>query len=139
MKIRIDSQGYENFTGFMGVVQFNDGVSEEISAAEAKRLGALVSVIDVETGKGVGPQYDYDAVYNVPAPVEVALTQSDAVAEAGDPDVEEVAPAKFTQEDLEQIADAKGINGLREVADAFGVKATSIAKLIEGILAAQGA
>jgi hypothetical protein len=42
----------------------------------------------------------------------------------------------YTQLELEALADKEGITGLREVAEAYGVKGTSIVGLISGILAA---
>lgn len=46
-------------------------------------------------------------------------------------------PAVFTQADLEAVASAKGINGLREIGTPLGVKNTSIRGLIDEILVAQ--
>lgn len=49
-------------------------------------------------------------------------------------------PVRFyTKEELEAVADEKGIAGLREIADPMGVKNTSIVGLINEILQAQGA
>lgn len=45
----------------------------------------------------------------------------------------------YTREALEALADEGGIAAIREVGAKFGVKGTSIARLIDEILAAQGA
>lgn len=43
----------------------------------------------------------------------------------------------YTREELEQIADSSGINGLRVIGDPLNLRATSIAALIDKILATQ--
>lgn len=43
----------------------------------------------------------------------------------------------MTREELEAIADEKGISGLREIGNELGVKSNSIEDLIGKILAAQ--
>jgi hypothetical protein len=43
----------------------------------------------------------------------------------------------YTQSELEEIADKRGIEGLRAIGTPLGVKSNSIAKLIEGIREAQ--
>lgn len=48
-----------------------------------------------------------------------------------------VDPSLHTAESLGAVADADGIQGLRDIAEPLNVKGNSIAKLIEGILAAQ--
>jgi hypothetical protein len=56
--------------------------------------------------------------------------------------VTEVAPVftgEVTRENLEKIADESGISGLRDIGNQYGVKASSIAKLIDDILAASTA
>lgn len=50
----------------------------------------------------------------------------------------ENAPVKvYTREDLEAVADEKGIAGLREIGDALGQKSNSVETLIDKILTAQ--
>jgi hypothetical protein len=57
------------------------------------------------------------------------------------PDLEDVQEprAVYTREELEKIADDKGIAGLREIADPMGVKDNSIMGLIKEIIQAQEA
>ena len=50
------------------------------------------------------------------------------------PDLGKISPE--AQEMLEKVADAKGINGLREIAEPLGLKGRSIPDLIKQILAA---
>lgn len=50
-----------------------------------------------------------------------------------------VAPTKrYTRAELEAVADESGIQGLREIADPLGIKATSIRKLIDEIYSVAG-
>ena len=50
MKIRILDKGFANLTGLFGNVEFVDGVSvEEVSKAEAARLGTIISIEDAVT------------------------------------------------------------------------------------------
>jgi hypothetical protein len=142
MKIRLVPPEYANFNGHFGPTLFTDGVSEDISAATFRTLSALVTVEIVE-GEW---QADYDAMREVAATTERYPTLAELQAqEAAQDAVPQVAadatqPGQvYTVEELEAIADAKGIAGLREVGEVVGVRANSISKLISGILAAQKA
>ena len=65
---------------------------------------------------------------------EAVLTHSRVVAPAEN--IEEKV-VKYTREQLEQVADEKGMAGLRRIADEFGLKGKSIPGLIEAILQKQ--
>ena len=61
---------------------------------------------------------------------------------AGDGTVEvteatSTTPTNYTREELEKIADEKGIKGIREIADPLGLKSNSIVPLIDAILEKQ--
>ncbi|MDX5412913.1 MAG: hypothetical protein LPK02_07680 [Rhodobacterales bacterium] len=67
-----------------------------------------------------------------------ALEAEVAAMEEAAADAEAAQPAVvYTREELEAIADDKGITGLREIGDALDAKSNSIEGLIEKILAAQ--
>jgi len=147
MKIKIVESGYEGFTGMFGVVEFVDAVSvNEVSSAEANLLASIIKVVDAETGLETGNLASEALTRDKPVVVTQYLTQADIDAgiEETNPSVAAVATPvivgekTYTQEELEGVADKEGIAGLREIGDALGVKNTSIAGLIEGILAAQG-
>jgi len=54
MQIKITQEGFENFTGFVGNVEFHDGVSVgHVSKLEAETLAALYTVAEVVEGEDV--------------------------------------------------------------------------------------
>lgn len=90
------------------------------------------------------------AVEETPEPVEIegdapsgevdALEANGLETQAPDSQDTPAASVKvWTREELEAIADAEGIKGLREVGTPMGAKNTSISKLIDEILAVQAA
>jgi hypothetical protein len=91
------------------------------AAAEADELAATVGVEEA-------------------AKLEAAATAAAAAAEDLTKPADEKkteAPKVWTREELEVIADAKGIAGLREVADPLNVKSNAIPSLIDKIIQAQ--
>lgn len=146
MKIKIIEAGYENFSGMFGTVAFDKGVSiDHVSHVEINLIASLIKVVDAETEAETGNLATEAAAWNKTADVIYYPTMADI--EAGrevPPTISPVQEAQkqevklYTQEELEEIADKKGIAGLREIADPLGVKGTSIVKLIEGIIATQG-
>lgn len=141
MKLRLTQAGFENYTGQMGVVQFKDGLSEsDVLPIDAIRIAAAIGA-EWEDGSAanVGDMY----LNNMHTPAYVGMAEKpveEVVVEAKTEQTETTAKpaAAFTQEELAQIADEKGIAGLREVADPLGVKGTSIVGLMEAIMKAQG-
>lgn len=124
-KIRLIDAGFQNFTGQFGTVDFVDGVSvEEVSTMEQLRLS---SIVGVETMSGENPspaQLIIDSQYTVMGSAPAMQTGLDAPVER----------VKYTREQLETIASADGISGLRKIADPLRIKGTSINKLIGDIL-----
>lgn len=144
MKIKLIEPGYENFNGNLGQIWFEGSVSVgHVSYAEANFLSTIMRIADAETGNEVGMLLDQIAELDRPATSVTYKTLADIQAEEAEgkgADSEVVADEfehKYTVEELEAVADKSGIAGLREIADKFEVKGTSIAKLIEGIISAQ--
>ena len=149
MKIKIDEAGYENFTSFLGVTEFVDGVSvNDVLPRQINLLAAIVRIVDAKTGVQYGPGYEFDAVKDLKAVTEDVLLLTEAgqasAAKAEQARLEELKQAQadeangmkkisYTQADLEDVADKHGIAGLREIAEPLGIKGTSVAKLIEEI------
>lgn len=131
MKIRIVEPGWQGFTGQFGVCEFKDGVSVgDVSTSDASFMASLVAIENIETGKSPNPGQTILDAADMIAPVETKLQskeESDAAA----------AQQGYTREQLEAVADAKGIKGIREIADKLGFKGNSITDLIEKILTAQ--
>ena len=145
MKIKLIEPGYEGFSGMFGTVAFEDGVSvNHVSHAEINLLASIVKVVDFESEAEVGNLATEAASWDKTADVIYYPTLADIEAGRTSPETNspiqesQVANVKLhTKESLEEIADKKGVAGLREIADPLGIKATSITKLIEKILASQ--
>lgn len=141
MKLRLTQAGFENYTGQMGVVWFENGLSTtDVKPIDAIRISAAIGA-DWEDGSAANVGDMYLNSMNVPAyvgmadrPIEEPVTYSEqsVVKASGDP-----GGVVWTEEALAKIADERGIAGLREVADPLNVKGTSIVGLIAGILKAQ--
>ena len=160
--IRITQKGSETFTGLMGDIEFENGVTVHvIGRADARRLGGILSVVEVdEEGEstGVNPsgaqeiiddrtltadglqklrvkQMKYDAEFEsnmADKAVDTAIEAAEKAAKEADSDT---PGFNFTAEDLEAIADEKGMPGMRLFADKYDVKGTSIAGLMKQLLA----
>jgi hypothetical protein len=145
MRIKIVEPGWAGYTGIVGIVQFEEGVSiEEVSRAEADRIGATLRVETLE-GKQVNAAQTILDMYSNKAPEErrtltpegePQLPPQKKIESVEEPPAHAVARI-WTAEDLGELADQGGINALREVAEPLGVKATAIKALIEKILEAQ--
>lgn len=129
-KLKIVEPGWETYTGFLSSTEFVNGESvDHTSQREARRLAASIQIIDIETGKSPSTSQALLDMKDDPAPV-ATLVNEPASSEPS-------APASpWTRESLEALADEKGIKGLREIGDQFDVKDTSVAGLIDKILAA---
>lgn len=138
MKLRLTQAGFEKYTGQMGVVMFEDGLS----------VGDVLPIDAIRISAAIGADWEDGSAANVG---DMYLNNMDAPAFVGRPEVEQtiqetnevvktsVAPGTaYSKDDLAKIADAEGIAGLRAIADPIGVKGTSIVGLIEAILKQQG-
>ena len=71
--------------------------------------------------------------------IEDTEAELDAITDEGDEEqTAEGGTVKYSRDELEEIADESGINGLREIGDKYDVKSTSIEGMIKKILSAQG-
>ena len=131
MKIKITQAGWAGYTGFLGQVEFADGISiDEVSRADASQLASIVSVEDAATGRNPSDAQRILDNADVAAVVEQRQSQGEQATV--------VSAAKRTKAELEALADTGGIKAVREVADPLGLKGNSIAELIEKILQTQG-
>ena len=151
MKIRLKEKGFESFTGFMGEVEFKDGVSvEDVPRMFADRIAAAMRTETVD-GKEIGELARLRENKDMPAP--------DVISQQTKRDQEEAKEAKeeakeepkgdiveewtmpemtwYTKEELGAIADEKGIEGLREIAEPLGVKGRAIIEIINGVVKKQ--
>jgi len=139
MKLRLTQAGFESYTGQMGVVWFENGLSvTDVSPIDAIRISAAIGA-DWEDGTAANVGDMYLNNMNVPAHVGMAdRTSPEAPQQSPEQTPQSEAPTTvYTEEELAKIADQKGIAGLREIADPLGVKGTSIVGLIAEILKKQ--
>ena len=165
IKVRIVQPGMQTYTGYIRGTRFIDGVSHEaMPIRDALRLGASCAVEDME-GRVVSPNYmefvDANEISAADVMPKVSKTiieeeshakeealQEEAGAEASEevedevvdfyaPNEEHAEPKRWELSDLEAIADAEGISGLREIGEEFNVKERSIDGLIKEIMKAQ--
>lgn len=135
-KLRLIGKGWEKFTGNIGVVAFQDGLSTgAVHQMDAHRLTCTIGA-RWEDGTPSSVGEGYEASKNKPAPV-IDKSAAQAPAEQGATAVD--AGKTYTAEELAAVADAKGIAGLREIAEPLKIKAGSIKALIEAILKVAGA
>ena len=135
-RLRIVEPGLANYTGPIGGEEFVDGVSmHPVSWREANRIGAAMQVEDYdEPGYRVSPAEQMFRIRTTPADD----SQVNAVGRAimVDGEIKEAATL-YTRKDLEEIADKRGLAGLREVAAQWNVSARAINDMITRILEAQ--
>jgi hypothetical protein len=144
MKLRLTQAGFENYTGQMGVVWFESGLSTtDVLPIDGIRISAAIGATwEDGSSANVGEMY----LNNMNVPAYVGMADHQAKAPEPVAPVETVKQALgvpdgglvfYTENMLAKIADEQGISGVREVADKFGVKGTSIVGLIAAILKAQ--
>lgn len=152
MQIRLTDPGFAGFTGYFGNIKFEDGVSEHISSVEAERLGCIVAcetldgenpsatqrMVDVRTkdlNEFLGTAHE---VSDLSAQTEQVESQAGEQVAAQTESVNSSAAKpgfEFTREDLEALADAEGIAGLRNLGSQHGIKGRSIVEIIDELMA----
>ena len=143
MKIRLTQPGFETYSGQMGVVFFEDGLTTaDVKPIDAVRIAAqfLCEWEDGTTASVAQSILDHAHSTTGTIPTEInadqALASQEGTREA---EAQLAAPDSraYTQEELEAIADNSGIKGLRAIGDALGVKGNAIGELIKSILTKQ--
>lgn len=139
MKLRLTQAGFESYTGQMGVVFFEDGLSaDDVLLIDGTRMAAVMGC-EWEDGSAANVNQIYLDNMNTPAPDVTLAAHTEPEAS-----VEEAiaAPAyigvTYTETQLADIADAQGIAGLRDIAESLGIKGNSIRGLIDAIIKAAG-
>lgn len=148
MKLKLTQAGFETYTGQMGVVMFENGLS----------VGDVLPIDAIRISAAIGAQWEDGSAANVG---EMYLNNMHSPAHVGGNDINEMSmPVEgaaeknqsapegtevvaettiYTENSLAEVADKEGIAGLRTIADGLSVKGTSIVGLIAGILKAQAA
>jgi hypothetical protein len=148
MKLKLTQAGFETYTGQMGVVFFENGLSvNDVLPIDAIRIAAAVGA-EWEDGSAANvgemylnnmhnPAHVGNDINTMSMPVEGKEEQPAPKEDDGKTDTTSVQASHLTREELEAIADEKGIAGLREVAEPLKVKGTSIVALMDAIIKAQ--
>lgn len=145
MKLRLTAPGWERYTGQMGVIFFEDGLSVgDVLQVDAVRVAG---VIGAEWEDGTPANVSQIYLDNMHTEAKTAEEQRQADSQDAPKTVDgdlakekaEMLGVTYTESQLAEIADKKGISGLREIASPLGIKGNSIAGLIELILKAAGA
>lgn len=151
MKLRLTQPHYETFTGQMGTVFFQDGLSTaDVKPSDAVRMASqfLCQWEDGSTASVAQSILDHAHTTTNSLPVEINADQALATqrAEAAQmsgyetqPDGTPAPSKRYTEDELSAIADERGIKGLRAIAEPLGVKGNSIAEMIRAIMGKQGA
>lgn len=141
MKVRLEEAGFETYTGQMGVIFFENGIStNEVLVIDAVKLSCVMRVTWED---GTSPSVTQSILDNAdtPAPIvadgRVVTSKGDVVAEKKVTANQVIADTGYNEAQLGKIADKDGVGGLRVIADELKVKGKSIKELIDGILKAQ--
>jgi hypothetical protein len=137
-RLKIVEPGWATYCGHFGTVLFEDGVSvDPVTWQEQARLGSLVrmeSAEESESGSEVGPAVELLRGRDLTSDDARVQGSGSVVVVEG---VERIATSLYSRQELEGIADKKGIAGLRDIATGWGVIGRSINQLIDNILNAQ--
>lgn len=125
MKLKLKQAGYTEMNGYMGIVEFKDGLSVgDVHPRDARNIAISIQC-EWEDGSSPNPAQNLLDSMNVRAGEESKVKKESAPVEK----------PKFVREELEAIADKGGIKALRAVAEPYGVKGVSIVELIDDLLA----
>lgn len=152
MKLRITQPGFESYSGQMGMILFENGISVyDVQERDALRLSALfgcewedksnvtITRVEVEPSAPVGRETFIAQTDGKPE--RVGGNDGETVfyeQTVADGDIPVKVTNRYTRAQLERIADKNGIAGIRDVAGPLGIRGTSINGLIEEILAVAG-
>lgn len=124
--LRIKQVGMEDFSDYLGSVEFKDGVSvNPVTQQEAERLSGIFAMETTE-GKDPSSAALYAAIHKGEEPPVVYTEEEVKVV------------YDFTRASLEAVADTKGIIGLRPIGERYGVKSNSIIGMIDSLMALTG-
>ena len=138
MKLRLIGAGFESYTGQMGVINFENGVSvSEVSPLDAVRVAGIIGA-EWEDGTPANVAQSYIDNMNTPAPVFVSEPVNEAVSKASVEAPVAATGTVYTEAELAKIADSEGIAGLRAIAEPLNIKSNSIRGLIDAIVKSGG-
>ncbi|EPE2648731.1 hypothetical protein KW516_19120 [Vibrio fluvialis] len=130
--VAIDDQGEPVFDVIPGKVPAPNEALEEVRArfVASRRVKSEPSQVKVQEE----PEKADQTVADIQHEDE---SQEDESQEDEEPATEPAESGEYTREQLEAIADKRGLKGLREIGDKLSIKGKSIPELIERILKGQ--
>ncbi|WLR90995.1 hypothetical protein [Shinella zoogloeoides] len=148
-RLKLSGSRWAGYTGLIGTVDFKDGISvDPVPQRIADRLSAAMPMTEIddegnEIGvAGVVARLLKDSAARA-APVTPSLVRQTEAEKKAEGLRDKLKAAKsptdsfYAVEQLQAIADEKGIKGLRLVAEPWGVKGKAIPALIAAIMEAQ--
>lgn len=150
MKLKLIGKQFVNFTGQFGGIDWENGVSvNDVNPIEANRIASIVGAKFLD-GSDASECDKIISMKNMESPYrqtsrpltveEIKNFEKEKNKRPLDVEKENKSQPKkqtlkiYTREELEKIADEKGLNGLREVAVPYGVTANKVSSLIFKIL-----
>lgn len=128
------------FCGTHGRHEYVEGRSvNKLQLREAMRIGATLEATDDDGVQLTGSNFELLAEKHTSAPVvevKVELPSQPKFEPQPEPELL-VMKTAYTREQLESIADKRGLAGLREISDPLNLKGRSIPDLVKEILAEQ--
>lgn len=144
-RLKIVQKGYDGYSGPIGAYEFEDGISlEMIPLNQRDMLSAAFQMVEIDEDGG---EQDASVAARMLRDRENAIEATDSLdRQTDDEKLEENVraviggekiPALYTEKALEGLASAKGIAGVRIVAEVWDVRSKAIPTLIQMILRAQ--
>lgn len=151
MKLKLTGKQFVNFTGQFGGIDWEKGVSvTDVNAVDANRIASIVGAkfldgSDASECDKIISMRNMESPYRQTSrPLTVEEIKNfekernkrplDVVESNKKANAKKESIKIYTREELEKIADEKGLNGLREVAVPYGVTANKVSSLIFKIL-----
>lgn len=141
-RLRIVQKGYEKYSGPIGAYEFKDGVSvEALPRMNRDRLAVAFQFVEINEDGSEQPSgvtHRLVEERDLRKPVEAKLIRQTEEERAAEQValVEKKRPVRviYTDEQVHEIMSSKGIAGLREIAQPWGVKHRSAKVLMQMIL-----
>lgn len=141
-KIKLLESAFASYTGYMSGVEFKNGESiGEVPFVDQQRICSIMKAqtiegVNVSGASALAMSRELTSFFALENEKKADLVIDSPRGEDGGGSNDEII--RYTRAELEAVADDGGIAGLRDIGNRFDVKATSIEKMIDAILAVAG-